>query len=770
VLGRVVWDSVTTLGSGVDGSVRLIVTSYDAQGNADRITSYDGTGGGNIVHELYRTFNGLGQLIAEYQQRGAGVNPAVAPKVQYAWSEMPSGANHSRLTSVTYEDGYVLTYNYASGLNSNISRLTSLSDSGGTLESYEYLGLGTVVVRAHPQPNVDLSYVKRTGESVGDAGDQYTGLDRFGRVVDQRWLDPTSGTATDRFQYGYDLMGNRLYRDNLVNAAFGELYAYDGMDQLSSFDRGTLNGPKTGLTGAASRSQDWDYDAVGNFDSVTTNGGSPQTRTANAQNEITAISGATTPTYDANGNMTGDETGKQFVYDAWNRLVIVKNSGGTTLKTYGYDGLNRRVSETAGGVTTDLFYSASWQVLTEKVASNTTKRYVWSPVYVDAMVLRDRDTNADGSLDERLWVQQDANWNVTALVNGSGVVVERYAYDPYGAQSVYNASWSSIGSSAYSWVHGYQGRPFDSTSGTNNFRNREVSPTLGRPIQVDMLRFAAGDVNFYRWEENSPNNRVDPSGLQPPFPSRKEPIGGWKPDPTAAGTGGTAPGPRPVLGSITGGPAKNPVRIEDLFPPKPRPAFPDKPGVVTESITNETLNDLGKLVSTAQGVTSGKGREAWIITEKQAPWLRDVECKPTILSREQVIKLGKGTNINSGFHAFFRVPTDPNQFFGTGGCGPCVGLIIVSNDGGGAIFHFASGVDYVYKTVNQYDWYSEKGRTCKAYVFGGEKDKPMSNDTFAGAFLWSQIMFGDSNTFIVNDTNLLIGKDGVPYVRPQPPK
>jgi hypothetical protein len=26
------------------------------------------------------------------------------------------------------------------------------------------------------------------GESNGDGGDQYTGLDRFGRVVDQRWI------------------------------------------------------------------------------------------------------------------------------------------------------------------------------------------------------------------------------------------------------------------------------------------------------------------------------------------------------------------------------------------------------------------------------------------------------------------------------------------------------------------------------------------------------------------------------------------------------
>jgi len=511
MLGRVVFDSVTTLGSDVDGAVRLIETRYDEQGNAYRVTSYDGPTGGNIVNDVLRQFNGLGQLTVEYQSHQYAVNTATTPKVQYAWSEMPSGANHSRLTSVTYPDGYVLTHNYSSGLNSGISRLSSLSDTTGTLEEYEYLGLAGVVVRSHPQPDLDLTYAKRSGESNGDAGDQYTGLDRFGRVVDQRWLDASSGVATDRFQYGYDLLGNRLFRDNLVNAAFGELYGYDAMTQLVSFDRGTLNGPKTGLTGAASRAQDWDYDAVGNFDSVTTNG-TAQTRTANAQNEITGIGGLTTPTYDANGNMTGDETGKQFVFDAWNRLVTVKNSGGATLKTYSYDGQNRRVTETAGGTTTDLFYSANWQVLAEKVGSNFTRRYVWSPVYVDAMVLRDRDTDANGTLDERLWVQQDANWNVTALVNGSGAVVERYVYDAFGVRSVYDASWSSLGSSAYSWSSGFQGTFFDSIASLNAVRERWYSPTLGRPVQLDPLGFAE-DVNFYRWERNNPVRYTDPLGL-----------------------------------------------------------------------------------------------------------------------------------------------------------------------------------------------------------------------------------------------------------------
>jgi hypothetical protein len=74
-------------------------------------------------------------------------------------------------------------------VDSTISRLSSLSDNSGTLESYSYVGLGTVVKRAHPQPNVDLTYI--TADGSGDGGDQYTCLDRFGRVVEQKWYNNT---------------------------------------------------------------------------------------------------------------------------------------------------------------------------------------------------------------------------------------------------------------------------------------------------------------------------------------------------------------------------------------------------------------------------------------------------------------------------------------------------------------------------------------------------------------------------------------------------
>jgi RHS repeat-associated protein len=511
-LGRVVSDAVTTLGSGVDGSVRRIETAYDGQGNASLVTSYDAASGGSVVNQVQRAYNGLGQMITEWQEHGGAVNTSTSPKVQSAYSEMPSGADHSRLTSITYPSGYVLTYDYSSGLNDSISRLSSLSDSTGTLEGYSYLGLSTVVTRSHPQPGVDLTYVKQGSESNGDAGDQYTGLDRFGRVVDQRWIKTSTGTATDWFQYGYDRDSNALYRDNLVNGAFGELFSYDGLNQIASFARGTLNGTKTGISGTASRTQSWDYDALGNWDSVTTNG-TAQTRSANKQNEVTGVSGATTPTYDANGNMTGDETGKTLIYDAWNRLAAVK-SDSTTLETFAYDGLGRRVRNTVGSTTTDLYYSDKRQVLEEKVGSSTTARYVWSPVYVDGMILRDRDTDGNGTLDERLWVQQDANWNVTALVNGSGSVVERYAYDPFGAVTVYDASYSvRSGGSACTWVYSFQGMRSDTVSGLDEANNRRYSPALGIWTSLDPIRYKGGDNRLYGFVGNDPVTRTDPSGL-----------------------------------------------------------------------------------------------------------------------------------------------------------------------------------------------------------------------------------------------------------------
>jgi RHS repeat-associated protein len=194
-----------------------------------------------------------------------------------------------------------------------------------------------------------------------------------------------------------------------------------------------------------------------------------------------------------------------LVLDAWNRLVVVK-SGSTTLEAYTYDGLGRRITENPGTLQ-DIYFSSAWQVLEEDVAGSMQDQYVWSAVYVDAMTERDTPT-------QRLYVQQDANWNVTALVNTSGSVVERYVYDPYGAVTYLTATWGSLSGSAYAWHYLFQDGRQDQATRLYNFQHRDYSATLARWISADPLRYDAGDTNLYRFAADAPVDYVDPGGRE----------------------------------------------------------------------------------------------------------------------------------------------------------------------------------------------------------------------------------------------------------------
>jgi YD repeat-containing protein len=226
VLGQQIGDAVTTLGSGVDDSVMEIGTSYTTLGNPQYITTYATISPpGGIVNQVEYVYNGLDQMTQEYQSVSGMVGDDT-PSVQYVYNEMYEGANNSRLTEVIYPDGYTVDYNYATGLDNNISRLTSLSDGTGTLESYKYLGLDTIVEMDHPETDIDLTYISQDDET-GSAGDQYTGLDQFGRVIEQNWYDTETSSSVFDVQYGYDNDGNVLYEKNVLESSQSELFTYD---------------------------------------------------------------------------------------------------------------------------------------------------------------------------------------------------------------------------------------------------------------------------------------------------------------------------------------------------------------------------------------------------------------------------------------------------------------------------------------------------------------------------------------------------------------
>jgi RHS repeat-associated protein len=60
----------------------------------------------------------------------------------------------------------------------------------------------------------------------------------------------------------------------------------------------------------------------------------------------------------------------------------------------------------------------------------------------------------------------------------------------------------------------FTGREWITELGLYDYRNRVYSPDLGRFLQLDPIRFDAGDVNLYRYVFNNSVNRVDPEGLK----------------------------------------------------------------------------------------------------------------------------------------------------------------------------------------------------------------------------------------------------------------
>ena len=459
---------------------------------------------------------------------------------------------------MVYPNGRTIDYSYGSGMgNANaaldqaIGRLDSISDpdnggpltevgtgsanSGGAgqvLEQYSYLGLNTIVGRSHPQTFVSLSLRGANG-SIGSGGDQYVGLDRFGRVVDQNWVHSATGVGTNNLTYTYDNNSNVTAENNLLDSAYSQTFTYDPFNRLGS----------STLGGAANQS--WTLDSQGNWSSYTSNGVT-QTETANAQNQITSISGTSvTPTYDANGNMTTDQSGNTYTYNAWNQLVAVKNPSGQIIAQYTYNAMGYRITEShpqggngiAAGTVNYIYYDSSWQAIETRTNgtanANVTSQTVWSAAYINAAVLQDTYSAGVIQPGSRIYFLQDANWNTTAivgLVSGNWQVVQRYVYSPYGTITVLNADWSTPPAGTQPTVDNlYQGMTLDSVTDLYYARNRNYDPSLGSVLrQEPKSRLSAGvahreinqyplqyinGANTYQFVVSNPVNAVDPWGL-----------------------------------------------------------------------------------------------------------------------------------------------------------------------------------------------------------------------------------------------------------------
>jgi RHS repeat-associated protein len=111
-----------------------------------------------------------------------------------------------------------------------------------------------------------------------------------------------------------------------------------------------------------------------------------------------------------------------------------------------------------------------------------------------------------------MYALQDAKWNITALTDTSGAVIERFAYNPYGQSTVLDANFApdSDGISDVAWEYRFTSREFDAETGLHHFRARFYHDGLGRFIGRDPLVYPDGYNTYAAWFVPS---RLDPQGL-----------------------------------------------------------------------------------------------------------------------------------------------------------------------------------------------------------------------------------------------------------------
>lgn len=187
--GRLMEDRATTLAPHLDTRVRRISRAYDNRGIVALVSSYDAVTSGSILNQVSLVYGPFGQLIEDLQAHGGAVDGST-PKVQYGYTD--GSGNTLRRTSITYPSGRVINYLYGTSLSIDdlINRVSAqeVDGEGDKLVEYTYAGAEWQVQIQMPQPSLELTYKHQPGEPVGDAGDIYSGYDRFGRTQEILWL------------------------------------------------------------------------------------------------------------------------------------------------------------------------------------------------------------------------------------------------------------------------------------------------------------------------------------------------------------------------------------------------------------------------------------------------------------------------------------------------------------------------------------------------------------------------------------------------------
>ncbi len=279
--------------------------------------------------------------------------------------------------------------------------------------------------------------------------------------------------------------GNLYQVTNLLDGNRTQNYAYDSLNRIT-----------TGYTNGTNWGQSFVIDAWGNLTNVNNVSGKTQpgglsAAPASTKNQLNGY------VYDAAGNLSNDELGHVFTYDAENRIATVAGVA------YTYDGDGKRVEKSSGtlywnGVGTDAISESD-------LSGNITAEYIFfngsRVARVDRPSLLVHHFLRDHLGSSRI------SW--TGLTQATFAVEQDMDYTPYGI---------AVGTAPVDPFQ-FTGKEYDGESGADYFDARHYASIMGRFLQPDPAGPSATDPsnpqswNLYAYVLNNPLIFIDPDGL-----------------------------------------------------------------------------------------------------------------------------------------------------------------------------------------------------------------------------------------------------------------
>jgi RHS repeat-associated protein len=501
------YDPAGRLAKEVDPRGNPTQFTYDALGNVIQVTD---AAGGTAKYTYDKNQNRIAQTDPNNRTSNLGYDRL------------------NRLLSMTNPLGHTSSYSY-----DEVGNRISQTDANGRTTRYAYDGDNRLVTITYPD-NSAVQFtrdangnVMRMVDSLGTSTYVYDELNRvtsvtdpFGKTIGYQYDEDgniTKLTYPDGKQVTYQFDANNRMVSFTDWAAKTTMFQYDSTNLLTrvTYPNGIVTsftydnaGRLIAKSDSSISSYTFTLDKNGNRISATITQPlanrlyrSSQSYTYDAANRI-QNAGPTTFAFDNNGNMTSKTEGgvvTTYTYDAENRLVSVGN-----VSQYFYNGEGVRLQKIENGKTTRYVIDTNNDLSQTLCETDTTGSITAYYVYGIGLAYK-VDPNGTHS-----YYSSDPVGSITALTNDVGTVVNSYAYDPFGHETVVKESVTN--------PFRYNGQYGVSTeaNGLLFLRSRYYDPNLGRFLTADIPteHFNSSQaLNRYYFVSNNPIRLIDPSGL-----------------------------------------------------------------------------------------------------------------------------------------------------------------------------------------------------------------------------------------------------------------